>query len=77
MEEMLGNIANARQIFERWMAWHPDEQAWFAFINFEIRYKQIENVSLKEFGSLTLMHPMLTFRRGTYTKDLYSATARK
>ena len=27
MEEMLGNIAGARQIFERWMAWEPDHQA--------------------------------------------------
>ena len=26
MEEMLGNIPAARQIFERWMKWEPDEQ---------------------------------------------------
>lgn len=28
MEEMLGNIAGARQVFERWMEWQPEEQAW-------------------------------------------------
>jgi crooked neck len=35
MEELLGNIINSRQIFERWMEWHPEEQAWYAYIKFE------------------------------------------
>lgn len=42
MEEMLGNIAGCRQVFERWMEWHPDEQAWQTYINFELRYKEID-----------------------------------
>lgn len=37
MEEMLGNIAGCRQVFERWMEWQPDEQAWQTYINFELR----------------------------------------
>ena len=44
MEEMLGNVVNARQIFERWMQWHPDEQAWQAYINFELRYHELDKV---------------------------------
>eukprot|EP00038_Savillea_parva_P008450 m.177048 g.177048 ORF g.177048 m.177048 type:complete len:774 (+) comp14276_c0_seq1:253-2574(+) len=44
MEEILGNVVNARQIFERWMQWHPDEQAWQAYINFEFRYKEFDKV---------------------------------
>ena len=32
MEEMLGNVAGARQIFERWMAWEPDHHGWMAYI---------------------------------------------
>jgi hypothetical protein len=32
MEEMLGNIAGARQIFERWMKWEPDHHGWTAYI---------------------------------------------
>lgn len=32
MEEMLGNIAGARQVFERWMQWEPDDHAWYSFI---------------------------------------------
>ena len=32
MEEMLGNVAGARQIFERWMAWEPDHHGWAAYI---------------------------------------------
>ncbi|MBZ3890574.1 Crooked neck-like protein 1 [Sciurus carolinensis] len=42
MEEMLGNIAGARQVFERWMEWQPEEQAWHSYINFELRYKEVE-----------------------------------
>ena len=26
MEEMLGNVAGARNTFERWMEWEPEEQ---------------------------------------------------
>jgi len=38
MEELLKNIAGARQVFERWMEWQPDEQPWQTYINFELRY---------------------------------------
>ncbi|CAH8268222.1 unnamed protein product [Arabidopsis lyrata] len=37
MEEILGNIAGAREVFERWMVWSPDQQAWLSFIKFELR----------------------------------------
>lgn len=42
MEEILGNAMNARQIFERWMEWHPPEQAWYSFIKFEMRLTEVE-----------------------------------
>ncbi|XDB56363.1 hypothetical protein AB1E18_009831 [Capra hircus] len=42
MEEMLGNVAGARQVFERWMEWRPEEQAWHSYINFELRYKEVD-----------------------------------
>ena len=42
MEEMLGNIAGARQVFERWMEWEPEEQAWHSYINLEMRFKELE-----------------------------------
>ncbi|KAH6926402.1 hypothetical protein HPB50_018109 [Hyalomma asiaticum] len=42
MEEMLGNIAGTRQVFERWMEWEPHEQAWQTYINFELRYKELD-----------------------------------
>lgn len=32
MEEMLGNVPGARQIFERWMQWEPDHHGWAAYI---------------------------------------------
>jgi hypothetical protein len=32
MEEMLGNVAGARQVFERWMGWEPDHHGWAAYI---------------------------------------------
>ncbi|PIN22385.1 Cell cycle control protein (crooked neck) [Handroanthus impetiginosus] len=42
MEEMLGNVAGARQIYERWMKWMPDPQGWLSYIKFELRYDEIE-----------------------------------
>ena len=45
MEEQLTNAAGARQIFERWMEWHPDEECWFAYVNFEMRYGEVDKVS--------------------------------
>ena len=41
MEEMLGQVENARVLFNRWMRWEPEDQAWFSFINFEERVGQI------------------------------------
>uniref|UniRef100_A0A7S3UEU4 Pre-mRNA-splicing factor Syf1/CRNKL1-like C-terminal HAT-repeats domain-containing protein n=1 Tax=Picocystis salinarum TaxID=88271 RepID=A0A7S3UEU4_9CHLO len=42
MEEMLGNVAGARQIFERWLKWTPEYQAWRAYIKMELRYNEVE-----------------------------------
>jgi crooked neck len=42
MEDILGNYANARQIFERWMEWQPDEQAWNSYVKFEMRNGEVE-----------------------------------
>ena len=42
MEEQLGNFAGARQIFERWMQWHPPEQGWNSFVKFELRHHEME-----------------------------------
>lgn len=42
MEQMLNNIAGARQVFERWMEWKPHEQAWLTYIRFELRFKEID-----------------------------------
>uniref|UniRef100_A0AC35UCE2 TPR_REGION domain-containing protein n=1 Tax=Rhabditophanes sp. KR3021 TaxID=114890 RepID=A0AC35UCE2_9BILA len=42
MEEIVENVPGARQVFERWMAWEPDEQAWQTYINFELKYNEID-----------------------------------
>ena len=42
MEEMVGNIAGARQVFERWMKWEPDHQGWRAYIKMELRYNEVD-----------------------------------
>eukprot|EP01133_Synstelium_polycarpum_P015626 gene15626-18566_t len=43
MEDMMGNTPAARTIFERWMTWKPEEQAWNAYIKFEVRLGLSEN----------------------------------
>ncbi|KAL5545051.1 hypothetical protein UlMin_008835 [Ulmus minor] len=40
--EILENVAGARQIFERWMNWMPDQQGWFSYIKFELQYNKID-----------------------------------
>ncbi|KAM1223787.1 hypothetical protein FF1_042668 [Malus domestica] len=43
MEEMIGNAARAREIFRRWMDWNPDQQGWIEFIEFELRYNEVDH----------------------------------
>jgi crooked neck len=42
MEEMLGNVTEARKVFERWISWDPDYQGWIIYIKFELRYGEVE-----------------------------------
>ncbi|CAL9246812.1 unnamed protein product [Arabidopsis halleri] len=56
MEEILGNIAGAREVFERWMNWSPDQQAWLSFIKFELRYNEIERAR-SIYERFVLCHP--------------------
>ncbi len=45
LEELLGNVSGTRQVFERWMAWEPEEKAWHAYINLEVRYSELDRAS--------------------------------
>jgi crooked neck len=56
LEEMLGNVAGARQVFERWMNWEPDEKAWSAYIKMEVRYKEMDRGS-KLYERMINCHP--------------------
>jgi crooked neck len=40
MEETLGDVPKARNVFERWMKWEPKENAWQAYIKMELRYDE-------------------------------------
>ena len=37
MEEMVGDIPKTRAVFERWMKWMPDDNAWLSYARFETR----------------------------------------
>nr|CAI5859720.1 unnamed protein product [Callosobruchus analis] len=56
MEEMLENIPGARAVFERWMEWQPDEQAWQTYINFELRHKEIDRAR-EIYERFVMVHP--------------------
>jgi crooked neck len=45
LEELLQNVAGARQVFERWMQWEPDDKAWQAYIKMEQRYEELDRAS--------------------------------
>ncbi|XP_031271616.1 crooked neck-like protein 1 [Pistacia vera] len=59
MEEMLGNVAGARQIFERWMNWMPDQQGWLSYIKFELRYNEVDRAR-QIFEWFVQCHPKVT-----------------
>lgn len=56
MEEMLENIAGARQVLERWMQWEPDHQGWRTYINLEVRYGEIDRAR-GVFEKYVVCHP--------------------
>ena len=39
-------LSGCRQVFERWMEWEPEEQAWHSYINFELRYKELDRARM-------------------------------
>ena len=45
LEELLQNVPGARQVFERWMQWEPDDKAWQAYIKVEVRYQEYDRAS--------------------------------
>ena len=56
MEETVGNIPGARAIFERWMEWEPEDQYWSTYVNFELRYKELERAR-RIFERFVMIHP--------------------
>lgn len=42
MEEMMGQVDNARQLFTRWLAYDPDHHAYRACVKFELRHNAPE-----------------------------------
>jgi len=38
VEEMVGDIPKARAVFERWMKWKPNDNAWLSFARLETKY---------------------------------------
>lgn len=59
MEEVIGNISGARKIFERWMTWSPDHQAWLSYVKFELRYNEMERAR-QIFKNFVHCHPKVT-----------------
>jgi crooked neck len=45
LEELLQNVPGARQVFERWMKWEPEDKAWQAYIKLEERYGEHDRAS--------------------------------
>lgn len=56
MEEMVGNIAGCRQVFQRWMEWQPEEQAWLTYIKFEMRYHEADEAR-NIYEQFIMIHP--------------------
>ena len=42
MEEMVGDMPKCRAVWERWMKWMPDDNAWTSYAKFETRCQQYD-----------------------------------
>ncbi len=56
MEEVLGRVDLARLVFRRWVDWHPEPNAYSAFVKFEIRNGAIDNARAV-FELFVVAHP--------------------
>jgi crooked neck len=54
--ELLGDVPGTREVFERWMKWEPDANAWGAFVKFETRYHEWDRAR-GVFERMTIVHP--------------------
>jgi hypothetical protein len=64
MEEKLGQVAKARQIFERWMKFEPDHNGWNSYVKLELRHGNADRVySLSEHRTAPLHY--FSFFSGT------------
>ncbi|KAH0514099.1 Crooked neck-like protein 1 [Microtus ochrogaster] len=76
---MLGNVAGARQVFEHWMEWQPEELAWHSYIiiNFQLNYKDLE-WARTIYERLVFVHPALKIKYAQFEeKYAYFAHAQK
>jgi crooked neck len=56
MEELLGNFGGARQVFERWMAFEPEDNGWTSYVKFEERCGEIDRAR-RVFERYVSVHP--------------------
>ena len=45
LEELMLDIPETRQVFERWMQWEPGDEAWQAYVEFEQRCGELDRAS--------------------------------
>jgi len=58
MEEMLSNVPGVRQVFDRWVQWEPDHNAWMAYVRMELRYSEVERARAV-FEKYLTVHPVV------------------
>lgn len=54
--ELLGDVHGTREVFERWMKWEPDPNAWSAYVKFETRYQEWDRARAV-YERFTIVHP--------------------
>lgn len=55
-EELLGNFSGTRNLFQRWLSWAPDQAVFYAAIEFEVRYEEVDRAR-QIFLQLLVVHP--------------------
>jgi len=76
MEELVGNYAGSRTIYERWMEWEPEDNAWLQYVKFEERVKEVERARKVMERYVNVRPTQLAFQRLTRFEEKHNNIAR-
>ncbi|GKY95111.1 hypothetical protein MPSEU_000475000 [Mayamaea pseudoterrestris] len=80
LEEMVGDIPKCRTVFERWMQWNPDDNAYLSYTRFETRCGHLDRAEVvmrRYVNTYTSARAMLRFAKWAEFEAMNVSLARQ